>query len=218
MNSNKSVPLWIRISMVWVAFKAVSFMKTSFVVGSFWTSFSLSNGIGPLAGAFGGFLGSALFFLGNIIVALLLKKSITLSFLAFSGIPTFFASLYWASSSVIVRALVPFSCMVLFLLHPIGLQAAPYALFWLVPLALAFQRNQSLFAVALGSTFVSHAVGSVIWLYTTQMDASYWYALLPVVPVERLLYAVGMTIGYRMLLTLFSSLSKKQLSPIAKKA
>ncbi len=218
MNGDKSVPFWIRISMIWVAFKAASFMKTSFVAGSFWTSFSLSNGIGPLAGAFGGFLGSIVFFFGNIVVALLLKKSITLSFLAFSGIPTFFASLYWASSSVIVRGLIPLLCMLLFLLHPIGLQAAPYALFWFIPLAIALQRNQSLFATALGSTFVSHAVGSVIWLYTAQMDASYWYALLPVVPVERVVYAAGMAIGYRMLLNLFSSLSKKQLASIAKKA
>ncbi len=48
---------------------------------------------------------------------------------------------------------------------------------------------------ALASTFIAHAVGSVIWLYTVPMVASAWLALIPIVACERLLYTAGIVMG-----------------------
>lgn len=186
--------------------KMVSIVKIGFAVGGFWTGFSLSNAVAPLVGVYAGLLGSGAFLTGNVLFALFLKKSIPLSYLAYSGIPTFFASLYWASPSFFIRALIPAICMLLFVLHPIGAQAWPYALFWLLPIAFyVTQKSKShIFFTALGSTFVAHAVGSVIWLYTSSMAATYWYSLLPIVPIERVTYAIGMVLFYHLFQQVFS--------------
>ena len=49
----------------------------------------------------------------------------------------------------------------------------------------------------LGSTFTAHAVGSVIWLYAGLVpNPETWLALIPVVVLERILFASGMFVGY----------------------
>jgi len=51
--------------------------------------------------------------------------------------------------------------------------------------------GQSFFLVALSSSFIAHAVGSVIWLYSLSMPAEKWIALIPIVAVERFIFAAG---------------------------
>ncbi len=183
--------------------KLASLLKVSFAVGSFSIFFSLSNCVFPLGGAFGGFFGAA-GLLGLSSVLLVFKKSVSLSYIAYSGIPTFCAGLYWQSGRS-YRAIVPLACMALFWMHPTGFFAAPYALFWVIPFVIAFKKD-SVFLNALGSTFTAHAVGSVLWLYATNMPAARWYQLLPNVPLERLLFALGLTIMHGALTFLFAKM------------
>ncbi len=121
----------------------------------------------------------------------------SLHYLAFY-IPGFFAAAYWASSSsMLIRVLVPILCMIAFIAHPVGGAAWLYAMYFLIPVLLYFRSKNNIFSTALGSTFVAHAVGSVIWVYTVPMTVFAWLALIPVVIIERLLFAIGMTIFYR---------------------
>lgn len=204
MNSFPKASSIMRTVFLFIISKLLACMKVSFAIGACWTLFSLRNMISPLAGAFGGIGGASFFFASSVMYLLLFKKTIAFSYLAYSGIPTFFAGLYWAIPSRMLRAGVPAACMALFMFHPVGMAAWPYALFWLIPIVLACMQTNSIFFTSLASTFIAHAVGSLLWLYTTSMGANYWYALLPIVPVERLLFALGMTATHMICSWLFS--------------
>lgn len=183
-------------------FKLSGLLKVSFLVGSQMIWFSGVNSILPLSGAFGGVFGAGLVFLVRQLVHLLCFKTISLSFLALC-IPGFCASLYWSTKNAFVRLLLPLACMVLFVVHPVGGQAFVYSLYWLIPVVLYFVSQRSLFLTALGSTFVAHAVGSVIWCYTVPMTPQMWMALMPVVALERTLFALGMAVAYRVITFIF---------------
>lgn len=145
------------------------------------------------------------------------------------GIPTFFASWCWEldineeqSSTHFMRRLfvnvcVPLACFVSFILHPTVGQGWVYALFWIIPMALFFLQQANLvrknaFVTALRSTFIAHAIGSVIWCYMVPMGAQRWLALIPVVAVERLFFASAMTSVYR----IWNWLMEKDIIPLKK--
>jgi len=169
-----------------------SFTKFSFVVGSWHMFFSALNCVGPLAGSFLGVAGSLMVY-GLRTIMRLATVGLTGAQL-FNGVPTLCASLYLGSSHWGVRCALPLVCMALFWLHPMGLAAGVYALYWLIPVIVFYSKSNNFFFNALGSTFVAHAVGSVIWLYTVPMAPAAWLALMPVVAVERLLFATGMVV------------------------
>jgi len=183
-------------------FKISGLVKVSFLLGSQMIWFSGVNSILPLSGAFGGVFGAGLVFFVRQLVHLFCFKTISLSFLALC-VPGFCASLYWASNHFLVRLLLPLVCMVLFIAHPVGGQAFFYSLYWLVPAILYFGPRRSLFLTALGSTFTAHAVGSVIWCYTVPMTPAMWMALMPVVALERTLFALGMVIVHYVISFIF---------------
>jgi hypothetical protein len=178
--------------------KFTSFIKVSFMVGSQMIWFSGINSVLPLAGAFGGIFGVGLVFLMRQVLHFLFFKTLSLSFLAMC-IPGFCASLYWATSSAVIRLFLPILCMSLFVVHPVGAQAFVYSLYWLIPVVLYFIPRKSLFLHALASTFVAHAVGSVIWCYTVPMTPVLWMGLLPIVFIERILFAFGMVVAHHVL-------------------
>ena len=149
----------------------------------------------PLSGAFGGILGSTAFFVMGMIIRVLTGSVLSFKILAYH-IPGFFASAYWARQSKWLSIAVPVACMALFIVHPVGLLAAPYALYWLIPVGIALIKNKNIFMHSLSSTFIAHAVGSVIWLYATPMTPEFWYALIPLVAVERMVMACGMALAY----------------------
>ena len=71
----------------------------------------------------------------------------------------------------------------------------------LPPFALSSERAsrpeyRRVFLTSLSSTFIAHAVGSVIWIYADPATPEFWYALIPLVAVERLVMASGMTLAY----------------------
>ena len=187
--------------------KLSGLIKVSFLVGSQMIWFSGVNSVLPLAGAFGGVMGAGLIFVLRQLIHLVFFKTLSLSFLALC-IPGFCASLYWATNHSIVRVGLPLACMGLFIAHPVGAQAIVYSLYWLIPVALYLVPQKSLFLQALGSTFIAHAVGSVIWLYTVPMTAGMWMGLMPIVLIERLLFALGMVVAHRLLSSIFGTIDK----------
>jgi hypothetical protein len=186
----------------YVLLELSSCIKFSYIFGSKQLFFSGINCTGPLLGHYKG--------LGAFILLVLRKrlfstqKVLNLAYTSGGGlfnpliyhIPTFIASAYWFSSNKFIRLVLPVICMVIFILHPIGYEAFVYSWFWFIPLVVHFLPYRTPFLEALGTTFLAHAIGTVLTLYVRPMPAEYWIALIPVVVVERLLFASGMTLIY----------------------
>jgi len=160
-------------------------------------SFSGTSVMVPLAGLFGGVwecgVLSAFLMAGSWCKGVAILKASTY------GIPSFFGALYWVRPSLLTRCGVPAVCMILFWLHPVGFAAFAYALYWLIPISLYWygrRYGNRFYLDAIGSTFVAHAVGSVIWLYTIPMSPQTWLLLVPIVIQERLLIAGWMMVVY----------------------
>jgi hypothetical protein len=184
-------------------FKCASFLKVSFLFGSSCIWFSGINMVLPLSGAFGGVFGAGLVFLVRQLLHIMFFKTISLSFLALC-IPGFCASLYWSTRSFFVHVLLPLTCVILFIIHPIGSQAFVYSFYWLIPAVFYFIPRKSLFLTALGSTFIAHAVGSVIWCYTAFSTPAMWMGLIPVVAFERTAFALGMVVAHQLFSFIFT--------------
>lgn len=91
---------------------------------------------------------------------------------------------------------LPILCIGLFVAHPIGGTAWLFSLYWLIPPVLAILRPAHVFWRSLGTTFTQHAVGGVVWLYfVAPMSPEAWLALIPIVAVERLVFASGMSVS-----------------------
>ncbi len=180
-----------------ILFKIASFAKMSFILGSQYAFFSATSVMLPLSGAFAGMQGVFSTFAGVLILKIFTGHMLFSAHMLAYFIPGFIASLYWAISSRWVRVIPALLAIVVFISHPVGAQAALYSCFWVIPLIALFYFQETVFLRALGSTLTAHAVGSVIWLYTVPMTGDQWLMLIPVVIVERLLFASGMVIAYK---------------------
>ena len=179
--------------------KISSFIKVSMVLGSYTARFSALNMVMPVAGSWCGLGGSTMVVgIGLILRSLFYGFDLPLYVLALH-IPGLFGAYYFATRSAIIRVMVPLFCMAFFVLHPVGLQSWVYSMYWLIPVVLYFMNRKSLWLEALGSTFVVHAVGSVIWIYTVETTATMWITLLPIVAMERLVFTMGIVLLHRAL-------------------
>lgn len=140
------------------------FGKLSFIAGSKTAFFSVSQIAAPLIGIWGGWQATLLSYLirttvliGTLPFASLASPAWLL--LAYH-IPTTSASAYLSTQSRL-RAIIPMAAIAAYLLHPIGMQAPWYALYWLIPLYGAFS-TRFLFIQALSATFTAHAVGTLM--------------------------------------------------------
>lgn len=189
----KGLPNLLCTGLASVTFLLLRCAKISPIVGGGFSFFSLSDVVMPLSGVIG-------LWFGGLLVVLRMGYKMTLYRLPLSylvyHIPGFCAAGYWAVEGKLVRVFLPLGCMVAFVMHPVGYQAAPYCLYWLIPVAIYFSRKQTLFLHSLGSTFIAHAVGSIIWLYAFDMSAAMWLALIPMVALERLFFASTMVVIY----------------------
>jgi hypothetical protein len=122
--------------------------------------------------------------------------------------PMLAAVLYFSKKSKLLLA-IPVIAMLAFWAHPEGRQAWPFALYWLIPIAMYFLHDRFNFARALGATFTAHAVGGALWIWTFNMKATIWMSLIPVVWKERGLMALGMVLAYVFFSALFSALAKQ---------
>ena len=184
-------------------------VKFSFILGSRASFFSAINIVAPMVGVLGGIQSGLRLYITQSLIKWFLLGGSVLPYLGYH-IPHLFASAYWNYDSKLLRLFVPTVCMLLFLVHPVGFQAWPYAMLWLTPIIIGLIKNKNIMLCALGSTFTAHAVGSVFWIYSMPMVPQAWIALIPVAIVERILFAMGMVIVYYGYSFVKSYLSKKQ--------
>jgi hypothetical protein len=162
-------------------------------------SFTLFEFFGPIAGAFIGIGGVAAIGIAKLLNAFITGSPLTLMDLA-KLTPMMFAAYYfWKSSSRgasdRLGIIVPAAAMLAFWLHPVGQQAWAYALYWAIPIIAKFLPER-LMLRSLGATLSAHAVGSVLFLYTIETAPALWFALIPVVAVERGLFALGISASH----------------------
>ncbi|MDO8480762.1 MAG: hypothetical protein Q7S65_02990 [Nanoarchaeota archaeon] len=213
MNFKKIV--FLAIFLV-AAFAAMN-VNFSPIVGQENQFFTVFQFFGPMAGAFlGSPLGIIAVFGAQLLNLVVFGKSFDLlSMLRL--LPMLFAVFYFANYkktrySNIAMIVVPLLAMLLFITHPVAGKAWYYSLYWLIPplgVLLPDKMKGKLAFRSLGATFTAHAVGGVIWLYTVPMTALQWTALVPVVAVERLLFASGIAVSYVVMNTLLDKLPEK---------
>ncbi len=162
-------------------------------------SFTLFELFGPVAGSFIGLGGVLAVGVAKVLNAFLTGAPLSPVDLA-KMTPMMFAAYYfWRSASRgfsdRLGLVVPAAAMLAFWLHPVGQQAWFYALYWTIPIAAKF-LPEGLLLRSLGSTFTAHCVGSVLFLYTIPTVPELWLALIPVVAVERGVFALGISAGH----------------------
>ncbi|KKP24470.1 MAG: hypothetical protein SZ59_C0002G0316 [candidate division TM6 bacterium GW2011_GWF2_28_16] len=194
MKINKK---YLNLIIVLIFTILLSLIKISFISGSHKLFFSGINFALPVIGNFFGA------FSGVIVFAFLLFKKLTVGGALTLGMPTLFATVYISLINnkknnlnklyiFLLSVILPLSCMIIFSLNPVGNQAFIYSFYWFIPVILYFVNKNNLFFEYLTATFIAHAIGSIIWLYTVPMTASQWLGLVPVVFVERLVFASGL--------------------------
>lgn len=222
---NKNFEKMMAFSASFFVLVATKTVKLSLFIGSKIAHFSAINILGPVFGAFFG--------ISNFIA--LLGFSLVLKFLGFSlvpfatitfGLPTLFASLTLKSllksekniSSFVLSVVLPIVCMGLFFIAPSSVGFAKlYAAYWLIPVLIYFTLNfiksnsyiSNLFLASLSSTFVAHATGSIIWAFSVNMLPHQWVLLIPLVALERIVFASAISISYIGLEALSKFLSDK---------
>lgn len=149
------------------------------------------DAIMPLTGALGFGFAGFLWTLRTLVKFILHGHSLSLLY----HIPGLCAAASFAYHNKFISIGLPLMCMILFLVHPIGFASWGYPLYWFIPIVISFSKR-SIFLQALLSTFIAHAVGSVICLYTVSTSPVLWWSLMPVVFIERLMFASIMTVVY----------------------
>lgn len=195
-------------ALVWVG-RSINFSKIIGAENQFFTLYQL---VGPIAGSFlGTTVGVAAVLIAELINFLVIGKEWTiLNLLRIT--PMLFATYYFGSKKRLTSGLIPAVCMALFIAHPVGRNAWPYSLYWLIPIVGRIIPNKNKFRTLLqsfGATFTSHAIGSVIWLYTIPMKSAEWLALIPVVALERLVFGLGIAGTFYSVRFFLKKLSKK---------
>ncbi len=178
----------------------------SFIIGSQKAFFSATTSLSLLVAAHSN-LWMLLFFL----IPLKDLSIAQLGLFLLNRIPLFFAAWSYRMPTAITSMVVPLNCFLLFILHPMGAQAWPYALYWFIPVVIYTLGYHTIFLKALSSVFVAHALGSVIWLYTHDMSPEIWLALIPIVAIERLLMALGVLLGEQIIASSKDLVSKMKL-------
>ncbi|MBI2327993.1 hypothetical protein HYU92_06775 [Candidatus Curtissbacteria bacterium] len=110
--------------------------------------------------------------------------------------------------------LVPLIAIISFNIHPIGRSVWYYSLFWLIPVVMWRFKERFLLARSLGATFTAHAVGGAIWIWAFNLPAAVWVSLIPVVILERSIFALGISASYIMINNVLAYLASKKLLPL----
>lgn len=181
--------------------------------------FTLFDLFAPISAAF---LGT-----GLGIISVLLMQAVNLASHGFAGVNTsspltFVATLRFIPLIVGVyffakkegRLLVlPALAIIAFNLHPVGRTVWFYSLFWVIPFLMWPLRDRFLLARSLSATFTAHAVGGAIWIYAFPTTSAFWLTLIPIVALERSIFALGISSSYILMNNVIAILSKKKLIP-----
>jgi hypothetical protein len=173
-------------------------------------NFTLFEILGPISGMFlGPVLGAISTFFVRVINILLFHQQLNLlTIIRF--LPAMCAAFYFGLKQKNTAIIFPI-CILLFLLNPIGRQAWMYSLIWLIPFVATFAKKR-LILNSLGATFVAHAIGSVIFLYTFGLTPAIWISLIPVVFIERGFFTVGIWFSYTAFNTVLDKLTNLKLA------
>lgn len=173
--------------------KVLSICKISFIIGSQALFFTLTQLAIPVIGFSTDISTSfALFLVRSLVMGISSGQDIYMALVY--HIPTFCGALAITRHFFLIRLIIPLSAVVIFISNPIGGQAWLYSTLWLIPCVITISSPNSFFLRALASTFTSHAVGSVIWLYTYHLTAQEWLTLMPITIIERCIYALGIAL------------------------
>ena len=129
--------------------------------------------------------------------------------------PILFAAWYFGRKSIF-NLIIPAVAILAFWTHPIGREAWFFALYWLIPIACYFARERWLLARALGATFTAHAVGGALWIHTFGTSKDIWLSLIPVVAMERGLFALGIAATYLVLNNALNFLQERKILKLEK--
>src|SRR3989344_3227937 len=174
-------------------------------------NFMVYDAFAPVAGAFIGSLPG--------VVAVFLMQFI--NFLAHGAVvedagtiirflPMLFAVLYFAQKSKF-NLIIPVLAIIAFVVHPIGQTVWYFALFWTIPIITYFLRDRFLLARALGATFTAHAVGGALWIWVFALPAPVWISLIPIVVLERAMFALGICVSFVLANNFLAFLEKKRI-------
>src|SRR3989344_3695493 len=159
-------------------------------------AFTLFDSFAPISGAFLGATWGVVSVVAMQFVNLLLHGASNLDIgFIIRLIPTAFAVIYFSRKTKL-NLIIPLLAMVVFIAHPIGRTVWYYSLFWLIPVAAYYFRDKSLIAKSLGAAFAAHSVGGALWIWAFNLPAAVWINLIPVVIIERLLFAAGIAASY----------------------
>jgi len=180
-----------------------SYINISKVWGADGQTFTLFEFLGPISALIlGPFLGIISLLIAKIAIALYSQSPLDyITLLRFA--PVLFGAYYFAVyknnllHSRIFGVVVPIICMMLFCLHPVGSQAWVYSLYWLIPVFFTIFDKKNLIMQSISTTFIQHALGSVVWIYfVSPLTAQIWLSLMPIVLIERIVFAVGICLSY----------------------
>jgi len=205
----------LKLGVFLVLFSALSVafytINLSYIWGSQAQSFTMFQFIGPVGG---GILGPGIG--AAIAVAVDFASKVILGKMSWDLVG--FIRLFTVAAAALCFGMVrekkwagiviPIAGMLLFWTNPVGAEAWGYALLWLIPIAASFLAS-NLFMRSLASTFQAHIVGSLAFLYFVGLPASAWWALIPLVIVERTLFAAGISITYVSLNSIVDYLMQK---------
>ena len=173
--------------------------------------FMAYDAFAPVAGAFIGTLpGVVAVFLMQFINFLVHGAIVEDAGTIIRFLPMLFAVLYFAKKGKF-NLVIPIIAIIAFIVHPIGRTVWYFSLFWTIPIIAYFLRDRFLFARSLGATFTAHAVGGALWVWVFALPAPVWISLIPIVTLERTLFAVGISISFVLVNNLIAFLEKKNI-------
>jgi riboflavin transporter FmnP len=124
--------------------------------------------------------------------------------------PILLAVLYFARKGR-SNFIVPVLAIIAFVANPIGREVWFFSLFWTIPIIAYFLRDRFLLARSLGATFSAHSVGGALWVWFVPLPAEIWVSLIPVVIIERLLFALGIAVSFVVVNNFLCALERKDI-------
>lgn len=189
---------FIKLTSLLTTLNTLKLFKISYIIGSKAAFFSCAQAVAPVSG---------LLFNRNLNIFLFLSRVFLFIFNGFNPlftllyhVPSSLGTAYLNTRSILLKTTIPLICIALFLINPNIVQAditiKLYCLYFAVPIIISLLNFKSIFLKCLASTFVSQAIGAILWLYTNKFDQAMYYKLIGIVWAERLLFATIMTSAF----------------------
>ncbi len=175
--------------------------------------FTLFDLIAPISGAFLGTGLGIVSVLAMQVINLLIHGIGSISIASMIRLVPTLAGVWFFAKKEGKLLILPAISIIAFNLHPIGRTVWFYSLFWTIPFIVYPFREKFLIARSLGATFTAHAVGGAIWIWVFNLPANVWISLIPVVVMERSIFALGMSASYLLMNNVLGYLSVKKLLP-----